>query len=328
MNSTRLGLYIGGGILGVIWLVTLYFLTTSYQSLNLRNFLPILASFVTATATVFLVGVTYIYVKSTKNLVDETRKQQRRDAIVETIIDGLDPLLSELESQSTIDFNESYGVTEYPEYSPKNIDSIIEDYHLVDVEIEIEEGIKNKLTNYDNKWDIYGDTRNELLSELSGDMSERFYKYLSEDEMEDFIESLEEAQTKIDKEAAVAGSRWKEGYLKAPGLVIEDHSKTLAKFVLKPPSEPNSDNITYSEEYLRDNITQREINICPKCIFHTYREFFLGLRDKPEFSDYFNKMENISSQNCELRDELIVKIDTTRGDLMEEYDILNTHLNN
>lgn len=326
MNYTRFGWYIGGCFLAAIWLSSAYILYQSYQELALIDLAPSLASFVTASATVILVGVTYLYVNVSKNMVEESRKDVRRDAVIDIIINGIDPLLAELDSQNSLVLSDGNGNLQIPNYSPDPISSTITQHKVVDIELELEENIESKLVRYDNNWKKYIRLREQAVSSLAEQLPDYFYNSLSQEKKELITRELDEIEDKIEKERAYPGNNWKDSYPDAPGMLITDKSEELSEYILKASGGSSSDHHIYEEDYADEDYTQRRIDIEPAYIYNSFQQFLLSIRDEDEFQKNIEEMRSIVEENTELRHELIVKLDMAKAELMEEYNILHTHI--
>ncbi|SER78530.1 hypothetical protein [Natrinema salaciae] len=327
MDTAKIGWGFCFLILSIIWSITAYFLYISYNTVALVDFIPALTSFVTATATIVLVTLTYLSVSSSKDMVQETKKQQRRDAVIVLIIDGFDSLIEELRDQDRYTIETDGEFTPIPEISPSSVSSTVPEHIIVDIELEAETEIYGKLESYDENWREYTQKRSSLVSDISEEIPNKFYNELPDEERDEFISQLDDAGEKIDREQAFGGRNWNDAYPDNPGKVVDDFSQELSNLILKATqSEPDLEPKIYTEEYPEGSYTQREIEISPENIFERHSEFLLELRSDPQYESEINELVNVIEYNQDLRFEIKNILSCARDDLMNKFDILHTHL--
>lgn len=256
INDTLWNILFAGLI--VLWLAMVGVLYGAYQNAISTALTSAVATFVTATATLILVGVTYSYARQTRLLVVESRKDRRRESITHMLGRGLEPLCNRLrnhrdhiEQEMSSNDQSCPRITSYFE----NEEVLLEDipsHVLQTMEQEIPEFRQQEISEYCDRWTKYRERRTVIKDTVANGLADLERNKISDDiyqRVSDDLDSALENQkvsrwwgNKVDSEQTA------EYYADNPFEIIIDHNEFIAHKLLTLPDSQAADESLVSLE--------------------------------------------------------------------------------
>lgn len=320
-------------ILAAVWILSAVALYLTYINAVRSAFTSALATFTSASATIILVGITYIYAHETQRIVKESRKDRRREAVIEMIAFGVIQLLSRLRGDK-----DSLKGRETPRDGslPKPPSMATEDellgitpaHILLDMETEISEFEAESFEVYSDKWEAYKNEWDELRelfgSEIRNIVDENIPQSKIESIREDFDHVIEEFESR-------QSARWV-GYVSSttqakscrddPSDLLWDVETELAKKLLTLPVDLENP-VPIIDKGGR-TLSRKEYRLNFNKLFLLIQDELLEIR--AEQQEAVSDLLATYTDAKRFQSSLITELESALDRLQSEYDIDRVHI--